>query len=187
MMSSDNNCPVCGKKGHIGHHCPQAQCYNCNDFSHFAQDCPRRFPNKGHPIIIIDLTTTHIITTATGRSHTPSIIDTAKGTALTGQDHAIYPSVTEDPVTTGGMHPILYLAILAILTTPLQTGTLKDIPTGIPNIDTGATYLVTHNARVTPNTTLLILVSPTPGTPQVLPIDCTPGKYQSHVHRQRPQ
>ena len=41
MMSNDDSCSVCGKKGHIACHCPQAQCYNCDDFCHFAQRLPR--------------------------------------------------------------------------------------------------------------------------------------------------
>ena len=34
---------------HFGHHCPHAQCYSCNEFSHFAQDCPNKIPPSGKP------------------------------------------------------------------------------------------------------------------------------------------
>ena len=88
-MSNDDNCFVCGKKGNFGHHCPQAQCFNCDDSGHFTQDCPKKIASSEHPIIILDLAPTSIITPASGTGHTPSITDAAKGTALTGQDHAI--------------------------------------------------------------------------------------------------
>ena len=49
VMSSDDNCFVCGKKGDIGHHCPQVQCYSFDDFGHFAQDCPKKIVPSGTP------------------------------------------------------------------------------------------------------------------------------------------
>ena len=49
MMSNDNSCFVCGKKGHIHHHCPDAQCYNCNGFGHFAKDCQEKITPSGTP------------------------------------------------------------------------------------------------------------------------------------------
>ena len=79
----------------------------------------RKLPNQGHLIITTDLSHTCIATTAAGTGHTPSIIDTSKGTVLIGQDHVIDPSATEAPVTTGGMHPTLYLTMIAVLVTPL--------------------------------------------------------------------
>ena len=49
MMSNDNRCFVCGKKGYNGCHCPSVQCYNCDDFGHFAQDFPEKIPSSGTP------------------------------------------------------------------------------------------------------------------------------------------
>ena len=47
MMSNNDSCFVCDKKGYIGHHYPEVQCYKCNGFSHFAQDCPEKIPPSG--------------------------------------------------------------------------------------------------------------------------------------------
>ena len=186
MMSSDNKCFVCRKKGHICHQCPQAQCYNCDAFGHFAQDCPKKIAPSGTHVITTDLTPTHIVTTATGTGHTPSITDTTKGTILIGQDHISNPSMTEALVTTSGMHSSLYLTMIAVVITPQQTGTLEDIPTGIPDTNTGTKHLVTYHARVTPNTTPLIIVGPVLGTPGALPMDHSPVRYQCHIQGEKP-
>ena len=47
IMSSDNQCFACGKIGHIGCNCPDVQCYNCEEFSNFTQDCPGNIPPSG--------------------------------------------------------------------------------------------------------------------------------------------
>ena len=122
----------------------------------------RKLPHQGHPIITTDLTPTCIATTAAGTGHTPSSTDAAKGTILIGQ-YLINPSITEAPVTTGGTHSTLYLTMITILITLLQTDTLEDISTGIPSTNTGATHLVTHHARVSCNITPLIIAGPALG------------------------
>ena len=49
MMSKDDRCFVSRETGHIGHHCPNVQCYNCDDLGHFTQDCPEEIPTSGPP------------------------------------------------------------------------------------------------------------------------------------------
>ena len=49
MMSNDDRYLVCGQSGHFGCHCHIAQCYSCNEFGHFAQDCPYKIPPSGTP------------------------------------------------------------------------------------------------------------------------------------------
>ena len=49
MMSNYDGCFVCGKTGHTDHHCPDAHCYYCNGFSHFALDCSEKILPSGTP------------------------------------------------------------------------------------------------------------------------------------------
>ena len=49
MMSSHNKWFVCSRKGHIGCYCHDTQCYNCDSFSHFAQDCPEKMSPSETP------------------------------------------------------------------------------------------------------------------------------------------
>ena len=141
----------------------------------------RKLPHQGQPIIIINPTPTHIITTAAGTGHTPSIPDASKGTVLTSKDHAINPSMTEVPVTIGDTHPTLYPTRTAILGTPLWTGTLKDTPIGIPHTTTSATHPDTCHTGVTLNSTQFITVGISPGILWALPTDCT--QRRPHCHK----
>ena len=42
-------CSVCIWTGHVACHCPDAQCYGCNEFGHFSQDCPHKIPSLRTP------------------------------------------------------------------------------------------------------------------------------------------
>ena len=46
MMSNDDRCFVCGKTGNTGHHCPSAQCFNCQWLWSF---CPGLY-RENYPI-----------------------------------------------------------------------------------------------------------------------------------------
>ena len=185
MMFNDDNCFLCRKKHHIGHHYPQTQCYNLMILAIFL-DCLEKTAPSETPIITTDPTPTHLAAMVLGTGHTPSIIDTTEGTILIGQDHIIDPSMTETPVTTEGMHSTLYLTMIAVLVTPLQTDTLEDVPIRIPHTDIGTTYLVTHHTRVIHATTPCITTGPALRTAWALPIDHTQGRYRCHVHGERP-
>ena len=49
MMSNNDRCSVYGQTGHFGHHCPNVQCYSCNEFGCCAQDCLNKIPLPGTP------------------------------------------------------------------------------------------------------------------------------------------
>ena len=150
MVSNNDNCFVCGKKGHIG-------C--CDDFGHFAKDCPKKIAPSGTPHQHNrSCSHSHHDHSCRDRSHSFHHRH-ARGTALTYQDHTFDPRQTEALVTTGGTHPTPYPITTAILIIPLQTHTLEETPTEIPHTVMGATHPDTHHARATPNTTLLITAS----------------------------
>ena len=48
-MSNDNKCFICEWTGHFGHHSPDALCYGCDQFDHFAWECTHKIPPSGTP------------------------------------------------------------------------------------------------------------------------------------------
>ena len=170
MMSNDDDCFGCGRKVILVATTLRCSATTVMILAISLKTAPRKLLHQEHLIIDIVPIPTHIIMTAVGKGHTHSMIDVAKETALTGQDCTIGPSATEALVTTEGMHPIPYLTTIAVVITPPQTGTIEDIPTGIPHTDTGAAHLVTHHGRTIPDTTPLIIVGQAPGTPWPLPM-----------------
>ena len=49
MMSNNDICFVVGQMGHFGWHCPDVQCYGCDEFGHFALDLPIKIPPSETP------------------------------------------------------------------------------------------------------------------------------------------
>ena len=104
MMSNDDWCFVCGKTGHIGHHCPDVQCYNCEEFSHFAQDCPNKIPPSWTPPHHNrSCSQTHC--DHNHRDRSVPYLDIAMEDALTAHDHTTDPTTTESLATTKDTHP----------------------------------------------------------------------------------
>ena len=49
MMSNNDSCFVYRHMGHFGYQCLDAQCYGCDEYGHFVQDCPKKIPPSGTP------------------------------------------------------------------------------------------------------------------------------------------
>ena len=73
-MCSDDKYFVCGWTGHFGHYCPDALCYGCDEFGHFAQDLPNKIPLSGTPHHSRDLIQGINTPTTRGMGHTPIMI-----------------------------------------------------------------------------------------------------------------
>ena len=146
LMTNNDRCFVCGKKGHIGQHCPDVQCYNCDGFGHFSQDCPEKIPPSRNLIPMMVCAPAHTMIATAETDHTPSITDAANVTALTGQDHTIDLNTTEAPVTTGEMHLTLYPTATVACDTLPYTDALGDTPVDTPYTVTDTTNPWPYNS-----------------------------------------
>ena len=113
MMLNDDRCCVCSKTGHIAHHCPYVQCYNCNGFGPFTQDCQEKIPpsethhhhNWLHSQSYYDYSY---------RDRSQSFHHRySQGNHLTGQGHTTDLNVAEAPATTRDIHSAPYPATTA--------------------------------------------------------------------------
>ena len=138
MISSDDGCLVCSKKGHIHHHCQDVQCYICDSFDHITQDCSEKIPTSGtpHHHDILHSCSCHNHNHR-DRSHSFHHRH-SQGNCFdrSGSHHQI--NVTEAPVTSGDMHPVLYPTITPAQNTLPQTDTLGDTPAGTSHTITDA-------------------------------------------------
>ena len=97
MMSYDDRCFVCGKIGHIGHHCPNALCYNSVALVISPRTAQRKLPHQDHLITVTYYTPSNVTITTTGTDHNLSIINAARENASTGQGHTTNPNTAEAP------------------------------------------------------------------------------------------
>ena len=104
MMSSNDRRFVCGGIGHIGHHCPDAQCYSCDAFGHFAQDCFNKIPPSGIPCQHDRSHSRHWYThTQRDRWHF-TYYSCRHGDILAGHSPATIPTATKTAVPEGTPH-----------------------------------------------------------------------------------
>ena len=133
MMSPNKRCFFCGNIYHIGCKCPDTQCYNCNNFGHFAQDYLEKIPHQEHLITMKDCAPDHIMTMIAGTDHSLFITDTARENTLSSQGHTTNLNVAEAPATTVGTHPAPYPTTAAAHNTHPQTDTLGNVLIGTPH------------------------------------------------------
>ena len=105
-MLKNNRCFVCNMTGHIGNHCPDAQCYHCDVMATSPRTVQRKFPHEEHHATMTGHAPNQVMTTIIGTDPSPSL-DTTKEDVLTNQDHANDLTMAEAPAAIGGMHPTL--------------------------------------------------------------------------------
>ena len=50
IMSQEEDCCFQFQElDHIAHHCPNVQCFMCDEYGHIVVDCPHRIPPSGTP------------------------------------------------------------------------------------------------------------------------------------------
>ena len=79
--------------GHFGCHCLNAQCYSCEEYGHFEQDCPNKICLSGTPHTMTDLVQGINVATIAVTDHTPPTVVTDMGDISTGHNQtAISPA-----------------------------------------------------------------------------------------------
>ena len=49
MSHEEDLCIQCQESGHIAHHCPNVQCFECDEYRHIVMDCLQRIPTSSIP------------------------------------------------------------------------------------------------------------------------------------------
>ena len=131
---------VCSKTGHIGHHCPDVQCYNYDGFGTVTQDCSEKISPSGTPHHHDRLCScSHYNHNCRDISQSFHHI-TAREKALTGQSHTTDLNVVEAPSTMGGTHPAPYPATAAAQDNHPPTDALGNILAVAPHTSAAATH-----------------------------------------------
>ena len=94
MMSNNDQCFVCRCMGYFGHHCPNAQCYSCNEFGHFAQIAQRRFLHHEHHATKTGLVQGNDMPTPKRTDYTPPTIGTDMGDISNNHNYATIHTAT---------------------------------------------------------------------------------------------
>ena len=91
---------VCGKMGHIGHHCPDAQCTTGKNLATLPKTAPTKSLHWEHLATTTGHISGHITATTIKTDHSPLTTDTATEDTSTSHDHTTDPTVTKAVATT---------------------------------------------------------------------------------------
>ena len=141
MMWNNNRCSVCSRKGHIGCHCPDAQCYNYEDFGTLPRTVLTQSFHQYHHVTMTGHAPDCVKTTSIGTDASPLTTDTAKEDVLTSQDHAANCTAAEALATIRELHHTPHPTSVAVCVTHQLTNALCDTLTGTHHTSTTTTCL----------------------------------------------
>ena len=180
MMSNDDRCFVCGNTGHIGCHCPNAQCYNFDSYGHFAQDCPEKIPPLGTPH--------HHDRSSSWPCYNHNCRDRSQSLHYRCNQGKCNLTTAEAPAAFWGTHPTPHHANTAACNTHPLNDALGDTHIGTHHTGTIVTCLwhITLLARVTLMTILWTKANLVWDTLIILPTDHTHERHCSCIHEKQP-